>query len=93
MDTKVLKEVLDHFGGRDPIAEVQIRMNDMGKAQLKKLVLVAGNHIGMLLKGEEEYQSPQEAAIHLGMGVDIIINAYDSASMQMKSTTGTIGTA
>jgi hypothetical protein len=87
---KIAEEVKSHFNGRDPIAEAQQRMKGMSNTELRKLVLLAANQIGMMLKGGD-YESPLDASIFLSTGIDGILTAYDSASMNIQATTNETG--
>ncbi len=87
---QIVEEVKAQFNGRDPIEEAQVRMKEMNNSELRKLVLIASNQIGMLIKGCE-YESPLDAVLCLSAGVDGIITAYDSASMGVQATTNEVG--
>jgi len=86
--TETLEKVLSNFNGRDPIKELGIRVKAMNKSDLEKLVLIAANTVGTAIKGED-YSNTYDAILHLNMGADMLMNAYDTALMSIDTNSGT----
>ncbi len=87
-----LEEVHQQFDGRDPIKEFNDRIKQMDANTLRKMLLISANQVGTLLKGGD-YESTGDAAVHVSAGADIIITAYDIASMANIATTCEEGNA
>jgi hypothetical protein len=88
----IVKKVIAIFDGRDPIFEANSKMATMSHTELTRLVLIAANRIGTLLKGGD-YDDTLDAAIFLNHGVDTVFSAYEDAQMSVRATTAEIGNA
>lgn len=94
---QILQSIKEMFNGRDPLEDFNTLTEEMTVDDLKKMVLIAANKIGTISKGGE-YESSQDALMHLNLGVDQILTAYDAA-MKSRSvmdmplpTTSQVGT-
>ena len=58
----ITEKVIEFFEGKDPLAEANEKMKEMGHEELACLVFVAANKVGMLLKGSD-YDDALDAAI------------------------------
>ncbi len=89
---KSQKEIMAQFGGRDPLAEADTKMQSMSLNMLKKLVFIAANAIGSLMN-EGDKVSAIGSVVCLRRGVDIVFSAYDTAQIAALSTGSTTGNA
>lgn len=83
---QILNEVKNKFNGRDPIKELNDRIQGMEAPDLRKLVLVSANKIGTAIKGDD-YENTLDAAIHINIGADLLMSAYDTAYISALSNT------
>ncbi len=83
---EMISRLHEVFDGRDPLAEAHIAMKKMDSNELIKLVLIAANRIGIIMKGGD-YDDALDAALHLCHGVDLIFSAYDNAWMEQQVNT------
>ena len=81
---EMLDKLTLHFKGRDPIKELNDRVKLMDKRSLEKLVLMSANTIGTALKGGD-YENNYDAVLHLNVGADMLLNAYDMALMSVNT--------
>lgn len=82
----IVAEIKKHFDGRDLIGEANDRIDQMDHAQLKGLIFVAANRLGIALKGGD-YEDAVDAAIHLSGALKIIFDAYDNADLLAAANT------
>lgn len=74
---EILKE-----NGCDPIQQATIRLSEMDKESLIKIILIAANRIGLRINGGD-YGSPVVATKMMVAGVKEIMAAFDGASMDV----------
>ena len=74
----------------DPIGLVNQRLMHMDKPELVKLILIAGNRLGTMMKGGE-YENGDEAVIFLQEALDDILQAYEQASMMVITPNSEVG--
>jgi len=89
---KIIKKISEAFNGTDPIAEAVSQMKIMSHDDLEKLVLIAANKIGLLLKGSD-YDDPSDAAMHFCLGINGIFENYNIALDASLSNTDSRGNA
>ncbi len=89
---EIVTKLAQHFGGRDPIKELSDRVKAMDKSSLEKIVLMSANTVGTAIK-RGDYENEYEAILHLSMGADMILNAYDMALMTIDPAFNGGGTA
>jgi hypothetical protein len=86
------ERVLKAFKGRDPIKELSERMQTMKSKQLRDLVLISCNRIGTIIKSGE-YEDSYDALLHINLGADILLDAYDNAQALMLQRSKSKGNA
>lgn len=87
-DELIVQEVADMID--DPIGLVNAKLNQMPKEELIKLVLIAGNRLGTMMKGGE-YDSGEEAVIFLTEALNTILEAYEQANMLVMTPQSGVG--
>lgn len=77
----IAPELLERMGlSEDPLVQIHEIMDGMGVDELKKLVLLSANRIGILTKGQP-YESNEDALMHFLVGVTTILQIYNESNL------------
>lgn len=78
----------------DPIGTVHRRLLGLDKAELIKIILIAGNRMATLKNGGKEYTNGDEAVRFISGALDEIMAAYETANMlAMSADSKVLGSA
>jgi len=61
------------------------KMENMSKDELRGMVLIATNRVGVMLNGGHDYPSTEEGIKMLVEGAEIVLAAYENAIMMQES--------
>jgi len=90
---EMAKEIAAQFDGRDPLKELEEMINKMDKETLRKLIIMSTNTIGVALKQGTDYEDNYDAVLHISMGAEMLMTAYNTALMSISANVNGAGTA
>ncbi len=79
--------IKSNFEGRDPLNEINTRIQNMSVKDLRSMVLISCNQIGTAIK-QGEYEDVYDSALHLNLGADVLLQAYDVAVLTVTEGIG-----